>query len=224
MTSAQPQSISLSEAEIKETCDHTAKTKRLLLHAFYNASAEQKSDLEPNLKDLQDLLTLYEVISDVRKGLNKTKSTWVPRGHIAEIVRACCNQRYEEHDIESIFYKHGGINGLLVLHLGAKDHTPVYSKICALSIEMIAELAKQCGKEKINGAVPGWIDDYNRSRSTFAFFSPSRLSMTDVPSRVRSNGLPPSAISLRCDQAEAQESTIKYSIQDAYFVATWLTV
>lgn len=67
MTSAQPQSISLSEAEIKDTCDHTAKTKRLLLHAFHNASAEQKSDLEPNLKDLQDLLTLYEVIFDVRK-------------------------------------------------------------------------------------------------------------------------------------------------------------
>ncbi|PMD58867.1 uncharacterized protein K444DRAFT_630531 [Hyaloscypha bicolor E] len=65
MTLVQLQLISLLEAKIKDTCNHTTETKRLLLYAFHNASPEQKSKLERNLKELQDLLILYEIISDI---------------------------------------------------------------------------------------------------------------------------------------------------------------
>lgn len=100
-------------------------------------------------------------------------------------------------------FTNGGINRLLVLHLGTKDHTAIFSIIGVLLIEIIAELAKKYGKEKINAGIAGWINDYNTSKSTFTFFSPSRLSMTNVPSRVRSNGVPPSALLLWCNKGEA---------------------
>lgn len=174
MAATQPQSISVSEAEIKDTCDHATETKRLLQYAFDNASAEQQSHLVTNLMDLQNLITLYELISAIRKGLKNTKSlnNWLPRGHTAKIVRACCNQQYEENDIEYIFYENGDINGLLVFHLGTKDQTTLFSKTLALPRERIAELAKMCKKEKINSVVPGWIDSYDRTKSTPAFFVP----------------------------------------------------
>jgi hypothetical protein len=176
MTATQPQSISLSEADIKDTCSHATETKRLLLHAFDNASAEQQSELEPNLKDLQSVLTLYELISAIRMGLKKTKSLdmWFPKGHIEQIVRACCNQRYREHDIECILYEHGDINGLLVFHLGTKSQTTLFPKTYALPREMIVGLAKQCKKEVINKVIPGWITRYDRTKSTIAFFVPQQ--------------------------------------------------
>lgn len=200
MTSTKPQSTSLSEAEIRDTRDHIAKTKDLLLHAFHKASAKQRSELQSNLQVLQDLSMLYQLISGICEGLSKARRSsdlknWLPKGEIVKMVQACCNQRYEDHDIESIFYKHGGVNGLLVFHLGTKDYDGLVGKTLALPKGMIADLAKRCGKEEINAVVPVWIKT-NNQKSTIAFFSPSRLSITDVPSRVRSYGDPPSALSL----------------------------
>jgi hypothetical protein len=158
MTAKQPQSISLSEANVKDTCDHAAKSKGLLLHAFRNGSVEQQSRLAPNIKDLQNLLTLYEIIFSVRKALDETRESlknWIPKGHIELIVRACCNQQYKEHDVEHIFYNHGDINGLLVFYLGTKGQTTLFPKARALPIEMMVDLAIQCGKEQINSVVSG---------------------------------------------------------------------
>ena len=144
----------------------------------------------------KNLLTLFEVICAVRKGLKRTKSiTWIPRGHIKEIIRACCNQRYEEHDIESILYKHGDIKGLLVFHLGTMGQTTLFPKTRALPIEMIEDLAKRCAKEEINSAVLEWIEKYDRSKSTISFFVPKKT-FTNAPSRIQSNGAPPSTLSL----------------------------
>jgi hypothetical protein len=182
MTTAQPQPISLSEAEaekaeiteadIENICDHTTETKRLLQDAFHKASADLQSGLEPIIEELQHLLTQYELIFAVRKGLKRQSLTrWIPRGYITDIIQACCNHLYEERDLESIFYEHGDINGLLVFHLGAKSQTKLFSKADALPTASMADLAKQCKREEINKLVPDWIDTYDRSKSTIAFLA-----------------------------------------------------
>jgi hypothetical protein len=174
MTATQPQSISLSDAEFKDTFDHTTETKRLLQHAFDHGSAKQQSDLIPTLMNLQQLITLYELISAIRQGLKNTTSldNWLPRGHPAKILEACCNQRYLEDDLEYIFYKDGGINGLLVFHLGTKGQTTLFTKTLALPRERIVELAKMCKKEQINALIEKWIGKYKMTKSTTAFFVP----------------------------------------------------
>jgi hypothetical protein len=165
MTETQPQPISLSETELKEIKLKATETKRLLEYAFHNASAEQLSELEPSLKDIRVQLKLCELIS---------AGTWLPRGNIEQIVRACSNQRYEALAIESILNKHGGINGLLVFHLGVKDQTTLFTTVDALPTEMKEDLAKQCGKEKINMYVAQWISSYDTSKSTIVFLAPQQ--------------------------------------------------
>jgi hypothetical protein len=176
MTETQPQPISLSETELKEIKLKATETKRLLEYAFHNASAEQLSELEPSLTDIRVQLKLCELISAVRTGLKKSRSlgTWLPRGNIEQIVRACSNQRYEALAIESILNKHGGINGLLVFHLGVKDQTTLFTTVDALPTEMKEDLAKQCGKEKINMYVAQWISSYDTSKSTIVFLAPQQ--------------------------------------------------
>jgi hypothetical protein len=160
---------SLSEAEFQGLCDLIAETESSLVRGFRIAAPEQHSRLETKLKDLQNVLALFDLISSFRKALKKEGEkfqAWIPKGHIVHVVRACCDQRYEEHDIEHIFYKYGGINGLLVLHLVTQQQSRLFSTIDALPTNMIADLAEQCGKEGINSIyVPAWIKNFDKSKS-----------------------------------------------------------
>jgi hypothetical protein len=83
------------------------------------------------------------------------------------VVQACCNQRYKDHDIERIFHKHGGINAVLVLHLGTRFQNALFGQLYVLSVEMWEKLAKQFREEEINALVKAWIDGYDKSRSIF---------------------------------------------------------
>jgi len=49
---AKPKETELKETEVKEIKLKVTETKRLLEYAFYNASAEQLSELELSLKDI----------------------------------------------------------------------------------------------------------------------------------------------------------------------------
>jgi hypothetical protein len=172
MTTEKPPSI--PEAELQELCDRIAGTEASLLHGFSNASPGQHTHLETKLKRIQNIGVLYELIGFIRRALKALKESaeihnWIPRGNIERVVWACCNQRYEKHDLEYIFYEDGDINGLLVLHLGTKSQTSLFSRICALPTDMITELAKQCKEEEINPVVPDWIKNYDRSKSILFF-------------------------------------------------------
>jgi hypothetical protein len=192
ITTEQPPSI--PEAELQELCNHIAGTEASLLHGFSTASPDQHTHLETKLKRLQHVLVLHEVICFIHKALQALRESreihnWILKGNIEHVVRACCNQRYEKHDLEYIFYKDGDINGLLVLHWGTRSQTGLFPKICALPTDMITKLAKQYKKEIVNPFVLDWIKDYDRS-------NPNRSSMTNVPSRNQTRGRPSSTLSL----------------------------
>jgi hypothetical protein len=169
MTTEQPPSI--SEAELQELCDCIAGTETSLLHGYNTASPDQHAHLEPKLKRLQNIAVLYEVSCSIRRALQALRESreipksWVPKGNLEHVVRACCNQRYEKHDLEQIFYENGDIYALLVLHWGTKSQTNLLPKICALPPDMIADLAKQLAKEMINSFVVEWVIEYDRSKS-----------------------------------------------------------
>jgi hypothetical protein len=170
MTEEQP--TSLPEAQLNDLDERIAETADSLLGGFPVASAEQHQHLETKLKRLQDVLTLYELIVSFRTALRKEGETdsfkkWTPKGLIEQVIQACCNpnQQYKDHGIEYMFYKHGDINGLLVLYLGTRNQTHLFPKLNALPKDMIVALARQSGKEKIPSILlPEWVRAYDKSK------------------------------------------------------------
>jgi hypothetical protein len=75
--------------------------------------------------------------------------TWIPEGRIEQVVQACCNQRYIEHDIERIFYEHGDIKAVLVLHLSTRFQNALFGQLYVLPVELREELAKQCREGRL---------------------------------------------------------------------------
>lgn len=166
---AEEQRTSFSEAKLEDLNERIAEIETLLLDGFPVASPQQHLHVENKLKRLRNVFTLYEILDSFRKALGETESLkkWMPKGGLNEkVLEACCNQRYEKHDIENIFYTHGGINGVFVLYLGTKNQTHLFPKLNALPIDMVIELAKLAGKESIPSIyLPAWISAYDKSKS-----------------------------------------------------------
>jgi hypothetical protein len=105
---------------------------------------------------------------------------WTPKGLIEEVIQACCNDLYKNSETEYIFYKYGGFNGLLVLHLGTRFQTGLFAKIDILLPKLKQDLAEKSGEEKIpSDLLSAWVHAYDKS-SNGIFFLPNRLSMTDI--------------------------------------------
>lgn len=164
MTALHSQSI--ADANFQELCDVITTTQVLLQYSFHGATVAQRSLLESKLDGLQNTIKLHQIFSSFQKSLQQVDKSWVPKGRIEQVVSACCNLRYEKHDIERTFYEHGGINGLLVLHLGTRFQNALLAQLYALPVELREELAEQCRAEEINPAVQAWIDNYDKSQST----------------------------------------------------------
>jgi len=158
------------ESDFQELRILVTKTKASLQHGFRTDTLERCYRLEPEIQDLQDVIKLRQIFSSFRKPLMQVDKTWIPKGRIEQIVRACCNQRYREHDIERIFYEHGDINGLLVLHLGTRSQNALFAQLYALPVELREELAKRCKQIDINPLVQAWINCYDKSRGMISFF------------------------------------------------------
>ena len=110
----------------------------------------------------------------------------ISKGKIEQIVRACCKQRYAKHDIETIFYEHGDINDLLVLHLDTRFQNALFAWLYSLPFELTRELAIRYGKEDINPFVNTWTDSFvNLGGESFPTF---RFSNTDVLRQIQSRG------------------------------------
>lgn len=152
MTEEQP--LSLSEAQLNDLDEHLIGIKTSLRRGFLSASAEQHLHLETKLKDFQNIIILYELIVSFQKALKQDGETaafkrWTPKGLIEEVIQACCNQLYENDEIEYIFYKHGGLNRLLVLYLGTRFQTGLFAKINILPSNLKEDLTEKSGEEKI---------------------------------------------------------------------------
>jgi hypothetical protein len=169
----------LSESELKAGLEELDKRiteiNTLLSRGFPIASPQQHLHVQETLKRLQNVFTLYEILDSFRKALGDTESLkkWTPRGGLCEQVLDACyglyNQRYEEHDIEYIFYTQGGINGVFVLFLGTKSQTQLFPKLNSLPTDMVVELAKVAGKERIPSLyLPAWIGAYDTSKSNLS--------------------------------------------------------
>ena len=136
---------------------------------FRSATSEQLSRLEPQLEELQNGIKLHQIFSSFQKSMKQVDRTWIPKGRIEQVVRACCDQRYQEQDIERIFYEYGDINGLLVLHLGTRSQNALFAQMYALPVELRQELAKRCRETEISPLVKTWIQCYEKSRGTFPY-------------------------------------------------------
>jgi hypothetical protein len=167
-------SKSMPESDFLVLCNQIATARVSLFHTFHDLTSEQRSRLEPKLSDLQDAMKQHQIFSSFQKSLQQVDKNWIPKGKIEQIVQACCNQRYAKHDIERIFYEHGGISGLLVLHLGTRFQNALFAQVYALPFELTRELAIRCGKEDLNPYVKVWIDSFDRSSGMF--FLPCRSS------------------------------------------------
>jgi hypothetical protein len=169
MTEERP--LSLSEAQLDDLDERIVGIESSLLSGFPVASAEQHLHLETKLKNVQNVITLYELIISFREALKKSGESkdfkrWIPKGFIELVIQACCNQKYKDHDIERIFYEYGDINGLLVLYLATRFQTCLFPKINALPPDLKVALAKKSRNEKIpSSMVSDWVRDYDKSKS-----------------------------------------------------------
>jgi hypothetical protein len=183
MTEERP--LPLSEAQLNDLNERLAGMKTSLRRGFLSASAEQHLHLETKLKDFQQVIILYELIVSFQTALKRDGETaafkrWTPKGLIEEVIQACCNDLYKNGETEYIFYKHGGFNGLLVLHLGTRFQTGLFAKIDMLPPKLKQDLAEKSGEEKIpSDLLSAWVHAYDKS-SNGIFFLPNRLSMTDI--------------------------------------------
>ena len=159
----------------QELFDALTNAERSLRLNFRKRTFSELSPLEPKLNALLGAIRLHEIFSSFQKAVEKVDRTWLPKGRIEQVVRACINGRYQEGDIEQIFYEQGGIAGLLVLQLGTRNQIGLFAQIYALPMELREELARQCGCEEISPFVQIWIGSFDRSRSIVSV-SFSRLS------------------------------------------------
>lgn len=167
MAASSPQAI--PDDELHEFCYLVKVMQASLQYGFQNFTSEQRSHVMPKLEELQNAIKPHQIFSLFQKSLKQVDRSWTPKGQIEKVVQACCDNRYKEEDIEYIFYRHGGINGLLVLHLGSRFQNALFSQIYALPVKLREELATRCGREEINPLIQAWIDNFDKSRSTYRF-------------------------------------------------------
>ncbi|KAE9362887.1 hypothetical protein N431DRAFT_391453 [Stipitochalara longipes BDJ] len=151
----------------QELFDALTNAERSLRINFRKRTFAERSPLGPKLNALLGAIRLHEIFSFFQEALEKVDRSWLPKGRIEQVVQACINGRYQEGDIERIFYEQGGIAGLLVLQLGTRNHIGLFAQIYALPVELKEELARQCGCEEISPIVQAWILSFGRSRTEF---------------------------------------------------------
>ncbi|KAN0109953.1 hypothetical protein V8E51_006340 [Hyaloscypha variabilis] len=151
----------------QELLDALTNAERSLRLNFRKRTFAERSPLEPKLNALLGAIRLHEIFSYFQRAMEKVDRSWLPKGRIEQVVRACVNDRYQEGDIERIFYEQGGIAGLLVLQLGTRNQIGLFAQIYALPVELREELARQCGCEEISPVVQAWILSFDRSRTEF---------------------------------------------------------
>jgi hypothetical protein len=160
-----PGSYQMPETYFEDLCNLITNTENALRFNLRKRTLRDRSLLEPKLQALQDAIKLHEIFSSFQKVLEKVDISWLPKGRIEDVVQACVDRRYKDHDIERIFYERGGISGLLVLHLGTRNQNALFEQIYALSVELRVELAIRCGDGQINPVVQAWVDNFDRSGS-----------------------------------------------------------
>lgn len=159
----------LSQTQLQDLSDRVITTKTWLLHGLSTSTPDQQYYLETQVKGPHDICILYELLTSFRRALPAKEKlrNWSPAHTIERIIQACCDERYEEHDIEHIFYTHGGITALVVLYFGTKDQSRRFPQILALPSDMVIELAKICEKIQLGCTfINSWDQEYNKSNGT----------------------------------------------------------
>lgn len=147
---------------LQNVCELTSKALR---HAVQAAGALQHSPLLESINTLRHSITIFEASSSFHQTLSKVDKNWIPKGAIEKVLRACCNQRYKENDIEGIFFRLADIDGVLILYLGTRARTALFTKLAALPVDFIEELAAGFKGYQINSVTTAWSDAFDRTRS-----------------------------------------------------------
>ncbi|KAH8653938.1 hypothetical protein BGZ60DRAFT_158322 [Tricladium varicosporioides] len=171
MTPEQSQITSSSPADFQSLCWLITTAQSTLLSHFPIVSPSQLDILRPGLEQFSLILKLHYVYSSFQQSVKQLDKSWIPKGRIEQVIRACCDGRYRDHDIERLFYVQGGINGVLVLHLGTRFQNAMFAQIYSLPLELVEELARKCGTEEISPFVRAWIEGFDKSRGEFLFIT-----------------------------------------------------
>jgi len=141
-------------------------TQLTLRNGLPEVTTQQVAQLQDSLAKLQDTIRLYQIMHSFYLSITEVRSSWIPKGHIEDIIKAASAHQYKPTDLETIFFDHGGIESLLVLFLSAKDTTSVLTQVAELSKQHQEDLARKFRGIEINPATSEWIQRYDRTSMT----------------------------------------------------------
>lgn len=172
----QLQSPSDVEAEVSHV-EASQRYLQVLRQAVHDAERPQNQlqPFFPEIKNLQNEISLQQLRFHFYSALKLTKKDWIPKGNIENVVRACVNGQCEKSDITIDFYRHGGIHAVIALYLATKDYNWLFAQIEALPEEWRKLLIEEVKTIKINDLTPAWIGTCDRSPSTLLLFQHGML-------------------------------------------------